>query len=95
MIAERPNCRLRPRVGSLTYGLPGAVFNTAGRITKITSLRGTEERQFGKLGETVYEKKIVTTFTNTTHPSVYETRFFFDTFGRTLRITYPDGEVVW
>jgi len=26
--------------------------------------------------------------------SVYETRFQFDTFGRMLRITYPDGEVV-
>src|SRR2546429_8478556 len=55
---------------------------------------GTEERQYGKLGETVYEKKTVTTFTNATHPSVYETRFFFETFGRLLKITYPDGEVV-
>jgi len=25
---------------------------------------------------------------------VYETRFLFDTFGRMLRITYPDGEVL-
>ncbi len=81
MIAERPNCRLRLRARSLTYGLPGAAFNTAGRITKITSQMGTEERQYGKLGETVYEKKTVTTFTNATHPSVYETRFFFETFG--------------
>ena len=77
-----------------TYGAPGAAFNTAGRITKITSQMGTEERQYGKLGETVYEKKTVTTFTNATHPSVYETRFFFETFGRLLRITYPDGEIV-
>src|SRR5438445_461392 len=30
---------------------------------------GTEERQYGKLGETVYEKKTVTTFTNATHTS--------------------------
>jgi len=56
--------------------------NTAGRITRITSQIGTEERRYGKLGETVYEKKTVTTFTNATHPSVYETRFSFDTFGR-------------
>src|SRR5437879_11197796 len=55
---------------------------------------GTEERQYGKLGETVYEKKTVTTFTNAPHPSVYETRFFFEPFGRLLKITYPDGEVV-
>src|SRR5438309_12010041 len=55
---------------------------------------GTQERQYGKLGETVYEKKTVTTFTNATHPSVYETRFFFEPFGRLMKITYPDGEVV-
>ncbi len=77
-----------------TYGLPGAAFNTAGRITKITSQMGTEERQYGKLGETVYEKKTVNTFTDPLHPSVFETRFAFDTFGRMLRITYPDGEVL-
>jgi YD repeat-containing protein len=55
---------------------------------------GVEERQYGKLGETVFEKKTVTTFTDPLHPSVFETRFFFDTFGRMLKITYPDGEVV-
>jgi hypothetical protein len=66
-----------------------STWSTAGRITKITSQMGTEERQYGKLGEVVYEKKTVTTFTNATHPSVYETRFLFDTFGRMLRITYP------
>ena len=77
-----------------TYGAPGAAFNTAGRITKITSQMGTEERQYGKLGETVYEKKTVTTFTDALHPSVFETRFLFETFGRLLRLTYPDGEVL-
>jgi len=55
---------------------------------------GVEERQYGKLGETVYEKKTVTTFTDPLHPSVFETRFSFETFGRLLQITYPDGEVV-
>src|SRR6266702_6873534 len=76
------------------YGAPGALGNTAGRITRITSQMGVEERQYGKLGETVYEKKTVTTFTDPLHPSVFETRFFFETFGRLLRITYPDGEIV-
>src|SRR5437016_8187293 len=55
---------------------------------------GVEERQYGKLGETVYEKKTVNTFTDPLHPSVFETRFSFETFGRLLQITYPDGEVV-
>src|SRR5712664_3962641 len=75
-------------------GASGAAFNTAGRITKITSQMGTEERQYGKLGETVYEKKTVNTFTDPLHPSVFETRFNFETFGRLLRITYPDGEIL-
>jgi len=77
-----------------TYGVPGALNNTAGRITKITSQMGIEERQYGKLGETVYEKKTVNTFTDPLHPSIFETRFLFETFGRLLRITYPDGEIV-
>src|SRR5947207_12922197 len=55
---------------------------------------GIEERQYGKLGETLYEKKTVTTFTDPLHPSIFETRFSFETFGRLLQITYPDGEVV-
>ena len=49
--------------------------------------------KYGRLGETVYEKKTVTTFTGPL-PEVYETRYNFETFGRLLRITYPDGEVV-
>ena len=53
-----------------------------------------EERLYGKLGETVYEKKTVATFTDPLHPSVFETRYHFETFGRLLRITYPDLEVV-
>jgi RHS repeat-associated protein len=77
-----------------TYGAPGAGFNSAGRITRVTSQMGVEERQYGKLGETVYEKKTVNTITNPSHPSVFETRYHFETFGRLLRITYPDLEVV-
>src|SRR6266702_4769141 len=73
---------------------PGGGVQHPGRITKITSQMGIEERQYGKLGETVYEKKTVTTFTDALHPSVFETRFFFEPFGRLLRLTYPDGEVL-
>jgi RHS repeat-associated protein len=76
-----------------TYGAAGAQFNSAGRITRVTSQMGVEERQYGKLGEMVYEKKVVTTSTGPT-PRLYETRFHFETFGRLLRITYPDLEVV-
>ena len=54
---------------------------------------GSEERKYGRLGETVYEKKSVNTATGPT-PRLYETRYLFETFGRLLRITYPDGEVL-
>jgi len=88
---------------SYTYGAPGAANNTAGRITRVVShttatsqgnLQDSEERQYGKLGEVTYEKKTVVTFSDPLHPSVFETRYKFDTFGRMLRITYPDGEVL-
>jgi RHS repeat-associated protein len=79
---------------SYGYGTPGALFNGAGRITRVTSQMGVEERQYGKLGEMVYEKKTINTFTDPQHPSVFETRYHFETFGRLLRITYPDLEIV-
>ncbi|MFL6653730.1 MAG: toxin TcdB middle/N-terminal domain-containing protein, partial [Sulfurifustis sp.] len=88
---------------SYTYGAPGSPNNTAGRITKVVShttstsqgnLQDLEERQYGKLGEVVYEKKTVVTFTDPLHPSVFETRYAFDTFGRLQTLIYPDGEIL-
>lgn len=75
-----------------TYGAPGAPNNAAGRITKVVpktttnangqTFQDSEERHYGKLGEVIYEKKTVVTFTNPNAPSVFETRYQFDTFGR-------------
>jgi RHS repeat-associated protein len=76
------------------YGPPGAPNNTAGRLIKTVSQMGSEERTYGKLGETTYEKKTVVTFTNPSSPSVFETRYAFDTFGRLQTLIYPDGEVL-
>ena len=79
-----------------TYGTLAAAGdangNGAGRITRITSQMGAEERKYGRLGETVHEKKTVANSTGPLPP--FETFFKFDTFGRMLRITYPDGEIV-
>jgi YD repeat-containing protein len=77
--------------------------NRAGRITQVVShttttsqgnLQDTEERRYGRLGEVVYEKKTVVTFSDPLHPSVFETKYQYDTFGRLLQLTYPDGEVL-
>jgi hypothetical protein len=35
-----------------TYGPPGAPFNRTGRIVQVTDESGSEERAYGKLGET-------------------------------------------
>ncbi|MDH4276000.1 MAG: RHS repeat protein, partial [Gammaproteobacteria bacterium] len=40
-----------------TYGAPGAAFNRAGRIVTVTHQAGSEERFYGKLGETIKEIK--------------------------------------
>lgn len=87
-----------------TYGAVGAPNNTAGRITKVVSktttnsngqtFQDSEERQYGKLGEVVFEKKTIVTATTPNTPSVFETKYQFDTFGRLLKLTYPDGEVL-
>jgi RHS repeat-associated protein len=92
---------------SYTYGEPtlagDANGNRAGRITKVIShttttsqgdQQDTEERHYGRLGEVVYEKKTVVTFTDPLHPSVFETAYQFDTFGRLQKLTYPDGELL-
>jgi len=55
---------------------------------------GPRSGQYGRLGETVYEKKTVTTFTNATHPSVYETPVPVRDLRAALEDHYPDGEVV-
>ena len=58
------------------------------------NLEDSQERQYGKLGEVAYEKQTVVTYTSPLSPSVFETKYAFDTFGRLQRLTYPDGEVL-
>ncbi len=76
-----------------TYGAPGASDNRAGRITRVTDGSGTDDRFYGKLGEVVKDTKTVNTDTGGTAGS-YTTLSTFDTFGRLLTLTYPDGEVL-
>jgi RHS repeat-associated protein len=76
------------------YGEPGASDNRAGRIVARTDGSGTEERFYGKLGETV---RTVATFVGQTAgqpPTQATTEFTIDSFGRVLSMLYPDGEVL-
>jgi RHS repeat-associated protein len=76
-----------------TYGGPGATQNRAGRIVRVTDQAGSEERFYGKLGETTGETRTIVGFTGA-GPYTYTTAYVYDTFGRLQRLTYPDGEVL-
>jgi YD repeat-containing protein len=83
---------------SYTYGAPGAAGDTngnrAGRVTRITSQMGQEERFYGRLGEVVKEVKTIVTAQTPNAPEVYTTLYQYDTWNRLMRMTYPDGEVL-
>ncbi|MEV6107918.1 SpvB/TcaC N-terminal domain-containing protein [Streptomyces sp. NPDC051940] len=75
-----------------TYGDPGASDNAAGRITVIKDAAGEVRRGYGPLGETVRESRTlpgpgpqIRTFT---------TGYDYDSLGRLLKLSYPDGEVL-
>jgi RHS repeat-associated protein len=80
------------------YGAPGATqYNQAGRIVKVTDASGTAEMRYGKLGETVWDRKTIASGTqgkSANSPEVYTTQYQYDTFGRLMVLTLPDGEVL-
>ncbi|HST46484.1 SpvB/TcaC N-terminal domain-containing protein [Jatrophihabitans sp.] len=78
---------------SYTYGAPGASDNRAGRITHVVDQAGSEDRYYGKLGETTKEVRTVVGYTGSS-PKTYTTSYLYDTFGRMQNMTYPDGEVL-
>ncbi|MFE7033661.1 SpvB/TcaC N-terminal domain-containing protein [Streptomyces sp. NPDC057621] len=73
-----------------TYGDPGAKHNAAGRVTKIEDAAGAVLREYGPLGEVVEETRTLPGPLHTT--SVFTTGYRYDSFGRVLSLTYPDGE---
>jgi len=77
------------------YGPPGlSPEHTAGRVTRIVDEVGTETRGYGRLGEVTRTTRTVRAFRPGDRPRTFETRFAFDSFGRMLRVHYPDGEEV-
>ncbi|MEV0387957.1 SpvB/TcaC N-terminal domain-containing protein [Nonomuraea sp. NPDC050643] len=75
-----------------TYGAPGAAYNAAGRLAKIEDAGGVTTRQYGPLGEIVSETKALPG--KSSHPKTFTTGYRYDSFGRVLQLTYPDGEVL-
>ncbi|WP_421751121.1 SpvB/TcaC N-terminal domain-containing protein [Croceimicrobium sp.] len=88
-----------PQTGNLndvtyTYGAKGDGKNGAGRIVKIEQGNGFKEDQFkyDLLGNVVYERKLIQV--PTAGDRKFTTHFSYDSWGRILDMTYPDGEEV-
>jgi uncharacterized protein RhaS with RHS repeats len=88
------NSALNRQVTSVLYeyGPMNGAYNRAGRISKVSDESGSEERFYGKLGETTREVKTVNVKTPAASRKIYTTDYVFDSFGRMLQMTYPDGE---
>lgn len=79
------------------YGQGGAPANTAGRIAQMVDGARTQDRYYDKAGNLVEQRDVmkVDNLSPTTAPAhTYTTKFVADSMGRTLSMTYPDGEVV-
>ena len=75
---------------SYTYGANAAPDYSAGRITGITDLTGTRTMKYGKLGEVVEENRIINS--QNTGQLYFKTSSRYDSWGRIMELTYPDGE---
>jgi RHS repeat-associated protein len=71
------------------YGAPGAPFNRAGRMWRVTDSSGSRERQFTANGEVSFERTELVAFGSSTAPTVAEMSFEFDSLGRATSVTYP------
>lgn len=82
---------------TLEYGPPGAPFNRAGRIQKVTDGSGVVERSYGRMGEVVEEKRFLPGLDvpgNDPARQTFVTKYTYDSFQRLRQLIYPDGETV-
>ena len=76
-----------------TYGSPTAAAGQRGRIAVLEDASGFQQFKYGMLGEVVEN---IRTFAlpNENNPYTFKMNFSYDSWNRTLRIDYPDGESV-
>lgn len=77
------------------YGSPGDPENAAGLLTRVDSGARTVSMGYDKLGNVVRETDVmkVSDLNPVTLPDhTFTTRYTYDTWGRELEMTYPDGE---
>ncbi|MFF0268894.1 RHS repeat domain-containing protein [Kribbella sp. NPDC004536] len=75
-----------------TYGPPGAAHNTASRIAHVADAAGTQDYEYGTLGEVTKDTRDVTN--HGSFPGHFTTSYSYDSFNRVLTLTYPDNEVL-
>ncbi|KAA5535582.1 RHS repeat-associated core domain-containing protein [Paenimyroides baculatum] len=73
---------------SYTYGT--AVGNK-GKVIHVNDLTGERDFTYGALGEVTAEQRLLTSQTGN---MMFNTQYRYDSWGRILELTYPDGEKV-
>jgi RHS repeat-associated protein len=79
---------------TFTYGPPcppASVCTSAGRIIAVADETGTQQHEYGALGEV---RRTVRTVISGNQTYTFDLRMTSDSLGRLLQIGYPDGEVV-
>jgi RHS repeat-associated protein len=76
------------------YGDVNAPNGGVGRVTEVQDEAGVELREYGPLGEVTKQTRTVRPQRPGDAPRTYRLAFEWDSFGRLLGLTYPDGEVL-
>jgi RHS repeat-associated protein len=82
---------------NVTYTYGGAAAsdnNGVGRVIEVQDDAGRELRVFGELGELTATTRILRAMPPYFREQSFTTSFTYDSFGRMMSITYPDGETV-
>ena len=74
------------------YGAAGAAHNRAGRLLSVEDITGKQEFFYGNMGETVKVRRTIAIPRDS--DMVFTTSWRYDSWNRTLSMTYPDGEQV-
>jgi RHS repeat-associated protein len=81
-----------------SYGAPSeagpANANRAGRIKQVTDESGVETRKYDSLGNVSHMEKTPATQSPSIPGVTYKMDYAYDSLGRALTMTYPDGELV-
>jgi len=78
-----------------TYGTPASPgMSGIGRVIEVKDDAGHEQRSYGELGELTQTTRILRPILPGDRERTFITSFTWDSFGRMMTITYPDGEKV-